>query len=336
MSLNPEELISRLSLALEARQGLFEAGHETGFRLFNGFLEGYPDLVVDLYGRTLVLYNYADQPPSAEGHLRLAQAYLLERLPWVKAVVLKTRQGVTLRERRGVLVYGEEADRRVREDGVWYAIDLLMNQDVSLYLDTRNLRLWARQNLSGKTVLNTFAYTGSLGVAALAGGARRVVQLDLRRKFLDLARASYVLNGISSHKAEHLVGDFFPLVARLRRSGQTFDCVFLDPPFFSVTEKGRVELARHSQRLINKVRPLVNDGGWLVAINNALFVSGAEYMRALEALCADGYLSIERLIPVPQDFTGYPHTVCSPPPTDPAPFNHSTKIAVLRVRRKMM
>ena len=72
----------------------------------------------------------------------------------------------------------------------------------------------------------------------------------------------------------------------------------------------------------------------LVTINNALFVSGAAYMQMLESLCADGYLSVETLIPVPQDFLGYAATEGAALPADPAPFNHSTKIAVLRVRRK--
>lgn len=90
----------------------------------------------------------------------------------------------------------------------------------------------------------------------------------------------------------------------------------------------------NSARLINKVRPLVNDGGTLVAINNALFLSGKEYMETLDSLCADGYLEIERIIPIPEDFTGYPQTRVELPLVDPAPFNHATKIAVLRVRRK--
>ena len=64
--------------------------------------------------------------------------------------------------------------------------------------------------------------------------------------------------------------------------------------------------------LINKVRPLVSDGGTLVTINNALFVSGAAYMAMLETLCADGYLTIEELIPVPQDFLGYSEAASSP------------------------
>jgi 23S rRNA (cytosine1962-C5)-methyltransferase len=174
-----------------------------------------------------------------------------------------------------------------------------MHQDASLYLDTRNLRLWAKQNLGGRSVLNTFAYTGSLGVAALAGGATRVVQMDLNRAFLNLARDSYSLNGFPIHKGDFLVGDFWNLVSHLKRAGERFDCVLLDPPFFSSTGQGMLDLNRDSARLINKVRPLINDGGWLVAVNNALYVSGREYMQVLEKLCADGYLKIMELIPAP-------------------------------------
>ena len=79
---------------------------------------------------------------------------------------------------------------------------------------------------------------------------------------------------------------------------------------------------------------MINDGGWLVAINNALFVSGRDYLASLETLCADGYLTLEEYIPVPVDITGYPETIQAAAPADPAPFNHSTKIAILRVRRK--
>jgi 23S rRNA (cytosine1962-C5)-methyltransferase len=93
-----------------------------------------------------------------------------------------------------------------------------------------------------------------------------------------------------------------------------------------------VDQVHESARLINKARPLVNDGGVLVAINNALYVSGAEYVQTLEQLSQDAYLKVKELIPVPQDFIGY-NTVLSPV-SDPAPFNHSTKIAVLEVRRK--
>jgi 23S rRNA (cytosine1962-C5)-methyltransferase len=209
-----------------------------------------------------------------------------------------------------------------------------MNQDASLYLDTRNLRRWLREHMGGKTVLNTFAYTGSLGAAACAGGATRVVQLDLSREFLNLAKTSYTLNGFPIHKADFIAGDFWNVINQLKRKGERFDCVVVDPPFFSSTAKGALDLNTDSARLINKVRPLINDGGWLVSVNNALYVSGKEYLESLEALCADGYLKIAELIPVPEDFTGYAETRKGKPITDPSPFNHSTKIAVLEVRRK--
>ena len=76
------------------------------------------------------------------------------------------------------------------------------------------------------------------------------------------------------------------------------------------------------------------DGGWLVAINNALFLSGKEYLASLENLCTDGYLKIEEIIPIPQDFCGLVTPSLQPYPADPSPFNHPTKIVLLKVRRK--
>jgi len=332
--MNSDILPDLLERAIAARESLFDPQHQTAFRLFNGFCEGFPPLVIDLFARTAVLQNYADPAAEGDAAIHTAHSLLQTRLPWIQAILLKTRHGLTRGAKLGAVIYGKNVAHRVQEHGVWYAIDLMMNQDISLYLDTRNLRKWAIENLRDKTVLNTFAYTGSLGVAARAGGAARVLHLDRNRRFLSLAKASYGLNGFPVARADFQAGDFWQQVSRLKRGGERFDCAFLDPPFFSSTNKGTVDLARNSARLINKVRPLINDGGYLVAVNNALFLSGQAYIETLELLCADGYLQIETLIPVPEDFTGYPHTRLGGPPVDPAPFNHPTKIAVLRVRRK--
>jgi 23S rRNA (cytosine1962-C5)-methyltransferase len=329
-----ETLLGLLKPALNARKGLFDERHDTAFRLFNGFYEGYPDLVLDVYARTLVIHNYADPPEDGLPVVDAARLFLRSSLPWLRTVVLKTRNSPNPDERRGQLIEDGAPDRKVREHGLWYAIDLTMHRDTSLYLDTRNLRKWAIDHLVGATVLNTFAYTGSLGVAAQGGGAKQVVHLDLNRNFLSIARTSYTLNGFPIDKKDFINADFFPGIARLKRTGELFDCVFLDPPFFSTTSKGTVDLATDNKRLINKVRPLVADGGWLVAVNNALFLSGRDYMNMLEELCADGYLSVESLIPVPDDFTGYPETRVGEFVSNPAPFNHPTKIAILKVRRK--
>jgi 23S rRNA (cytosine1962-C5)-methyltransferase len=326
--------LSRLAKALEARASLFDARHESAFRLFNGFSEGEPNLVVDLYASTLVIHNYADDPAQGEVLIQEASQFLQDRLVWLHSGIVKTRNGKTQEEKRGQLLFGSTPDTKIKEHGVWYSIDLTMNRDTSFYLDTRNLRKWMTENLQGKTVLNSFAYTGSLGVAALAGGAMRVVQHDLNRQFLNVAKTSYTLNGFPIQKADFVAADFFTLVGKFKRTNETFDCVVIDPPFFSTTSKGKVDQVKESARLINKVRPLINHGGTLIAINNALYVSGQEYIQTLEELCRDGHLKVRELIPVPEHFTGYPETRLDKPITDPSPFNHSTKIAVLEVRRK--
>ncbi len=327
-------LLPLLDRALATRTSFLDPRHESAFRLFNGFVEGWPDLAIDIYAATAVFHDHADSPEAGNQSVTEAVEFIRGRLPWIKAGVRKSRNSPSNDDRRGRLIFGESADKKIREHGTWYALDLFMNQDASLYLDTRNLRQWALTNLRGRSVLNTFAYTGSLGVAAQAGGASRVVHVDLDRQFLNLAKTSYTLNGFAINKADFIAEDFFAVTSRMKRAGERFDCIFLDPPFFSATARGRLDLNTDSARLINKVRPLVNDGGWLVTVNNALYVSGREYLAALEALCADGYLSIGSLIPVPDDFTGFPETRTGTPVADPGPFNHSTKIAVLQVKRK--
>jgi 23S rRNA (cytosine1962-C5)-methyltransferase len=101
-----------------------------------------------------------------------------------------------------------------------------------------------------------------------------------------------------------------------------------------VTEQGRVDLQANSQQLLNRVRPLIADGGTLAFVNNAAFLSGAALMASLEALCAGGYVALEQLIPVPEDTAGFPSTRVGKPAVDPAPFNHSTKMVILRIKRK--
>jgi 23S rRNA G2069 N7-methylase RlmK/C1962 C5-methylase RlmI len=111
-----EKLLER---ALQARAGLLpwdEPGSTpvSALRLFNGFLEGSPNLVAELYGRTLVLFNYAEQPEDGQPIIQAAQHFFLEQLPWLRAVVVKTRHAALEQERRGVLVYGQSPAQSAR------------------------------------------------------------------------------------------------------------------------------------------------------------------------------------------------------------------------------
>lgn len=302
-------------------------------RLFNGFYEGFPDLVLDRYGPALVVFDHCEDGIPAELLDGIVQ-WALGNLPSLQSVMLKGRRQPDEGKRKGILIAGELLPDSVMELGVRYALDLRMNQDASFYPDTRELRKWLLAHSAGKRVLNTFAYTGSLGAAAGVGGAVHVAQTDLSRKFLRLARRSWTLNHLESSYSDIIPGDFFKVTARLRRAERLFDIIILDPPFFSTTLAGRVDLQAGMTRLINKVRPLTAHEGILVVINNALFLSGRAFEAELDRLCQSEYVSFEGIIPVPEDITGYPETIVAPPPADPAPFNHSTKIALLRATRK--
>jgi 23S rRNA (cytosine1962-C5)-methyltransferase len=317
--------------AVEKRVTLW--GSLEAFRLFNGFYEGVPGLVIDRYGETLLISDHS-QNNQHQALIQQTLDWALEHFDGLKSVLLKQRTASDERLRKGILIHQGNLVDSINEFDVTYALNLQMNQDASFYLDTRNLRRWLLDHLSGLRVLNTFAYTGSLGVAAGAGGALHVTQTDINTRFLNIAQSSWGLNSLPPDHHTLITGDFFKVSGKMRHSKQLFDCVIIDPPFFSTTDGGRVDLQQKTIPLVNKIRPLVAHEGYLVLINNALFLSGSDFMAELQALCSSDYLEFEEIIPVPMDITGYPDTIVDAPPVSPAPFNHPTKIAILRVYRK--
>jgi 23S rRNA (cytosine1962-C5)-methyltransferase len=329
-----KETLRQIDKAIEARASFFDDKHESAFRIFNGFSEGCSDLVLDVFGKTIVVHNHSKEPASVMPLIEKIRDRLTQKWTWVEAMLVKAHHAKDRGEATGVFVVGKRGNRKIMENGVWYALDLQLNRDASLYLDARNLRKWAKENLAGKSVLNTFAYTGSLGVAAAVGGASKVINSDINKSFLNVGKDSYSYNSIPIEKSDFLAVDFWAHAKQLNRAGKSFDCVILDPPFFAQSRTGNIDLAKNMKQLINKVRPLVNDGGWLVVVNNAAFVGGEDFLVDINALCEDGYLAVEKRINVPMDCTGYPATRVDDPIVDPSPFNHSTKIVVLKVKRK--
>ncbi len=322
-------LLQLLEHALVRRQPMLAAdhSHRQMLRLFNGFTEGVPELAIDLMARTAVIHDY-----SQEGalHHNLVE-FLTSKLDFLQAVLLKRRNTENLLERNGVLIYGDKPDTFVEENHIRYAVDLTMNHDNGFYGDTRNLRKYLLENMQGKRVLNTFAYTGSLGVAAAVGGAEYVLQTDLSGKFMQQAYRSASLNGFAFTRRNFRVGDFFPVTAALRKEHTRFDCVIVDPPFFSSTRRGVVDLANNPMNVVNKVRPLVAGNGILIVVNNSLYLPGEKFLSELRKISHPEFMSLETVIPIPDDYCFAHSDELKKYPADPAPFNHPTKIAVLRL-----
>lgn len=326
-------LIEQLvTTAIHRRRTLLSAdpAHRQALRLCNGFTEELPELAIDLLGRTAVIHDYSSTTVD-----RKNLAELLHReLDFLQAVLHKQRNSENAAERNGILISGTRTDNYIVEHNVRYAVDLTMNHDNSFYSDTRFLRKYLLENSQNKRVLNTFAYTGSLGIAAAAGRASMVLQTDLSGKFLQTAYRSASLNGLNFSRKNFRCGDFFPVVGALRKLHTQFDCVIVDPPFFSRTAKGTIDLANNPLNVINKLRPLIADNGIMIVVNNALYLSGQDFLQKLASICDGTYLCLESFISIPEDFCYSNQSTSTPYPADPSPFNHPTKIVILRIHTK--
>jgi 23S rRNA (cytosine1962-C5)-methyltransferase len=173
-----------------------------------------------------------------------------------------------------------------------------------LFLDHEPLRRWLSESARGWKVLNTFAYTGSLSVAAAKGGASAVTTLDLSKPSLDWARENWKGNSLDEGAGKFLSGDVFEWLPRLKRSGETFDCVILDPPSFSRGKKSSFSTAKDLPRLHEAALGLLADGGWLVTSINSAKVPWPKFEADVHAGAAASGRSLKliRKISLPDTF----------------------------------
>ena len=78
--------------------------------------------------------------------------------------------------------------------------------------------------------LDLFAGSGQMGIEALSRGASSAVFVDGRREACKLVEENLKITGFSS-KAKVVQSDY---LAYLDRCGETFDFIFLDPPYAEV------------------------------------------------------------------------------------------------------
>ena len=100
---------------------------------------------------------------------------------------------------------------------------------------------WLGQDLPGWTCLDLFAGSGALGFEAASRGAGRVVMLERERTALDALQKNRVMLG--ANQVDILGAD---AMAWLANNRETFDLIFIDPPFDSVLAGAVLaDLARH-------------------------------------------------------------------------------------------
>jgi 16S rRNA (guanine966-N2)-methyltransferase len=85
---------------------------------------------------------------------------------------------------------------------------------------------WLGQTLEGRNCLDLFAGSGALGFEAASRGAARVVMVENDRGVFSSLKKTRDL--IGARQVDLILADAFDF---LGKSAETFDVVFLDPPF---------------------------------------------------------------------------------------------------------
>ncbi|WP_432821749.1 class I SAM-dependent methyltransferase [Trichloromonas sp.] len=244
----------------EIRRHLPQAGEAR--RLFHGrghSFAGYEELTIDSFGPVLlvILYQRRSQPWLDE----LAALLRLE-VAGTSAVLLQER---FLPQSPSRLLWGELPDEvDALEGGLRFRLRLGQGQNIGFFPDMAVGRELVRKLAAGRRVLNLFAYTCSFSVAALAGGARQVVNLDMNKGALELGRFNHRLNGIDTRQVSFLPLELFRSFGKLLRLGP-FDLVISDPP---ATQGASFTAERHWPKLLRRLPELLAPGADIIACRN--------------------------------------------------------------------
>ena len=152
----------------------------------------------------------------------------------------------------------------VTEGGAQYLVHVLKGQNHGLFLDMAEGRRWVRTHAAGQKVLNLFAYTCAFSVAALQGGAKQVVNLDMASGAIAIGQRNHHLNGLSSG-ARFLAHDLFSSWGKVTRMGP-YGLVIVDPPAY---QKGSFVAGKDYARLLRRLPDLLVPGGHALLCLNA-------------------------------------------------------------------
>ena len=105
-------------------------------------------------------------------------------------------------------LYGAESEKMVSENGYKFLVDWVQGQKTGFFIDQRDNRQLLTHYVKGKTVLNTFCYSGGFSVYALAAGAEMVHSVDSSAKAIEWTNENVKLNNSGSNH-EAFVSDVF-------------------------------------------------------------------------------------------------------------------------------
>ena len=261
VEINAEWWAERIAKAKQLREAMGLIGNKetTCYRLVHGEGDLLPGLVVDIYGRTAVVQchsvgMYLSRQDIAEA---IRKAYGED----IEAIYDKSSQTLPFKADLGAIdgyLWGRTAEPNavVLENGLKFKVNWEEGQKTGFFIDQRVNRDLVRQYSRGRKVLNTFCYTGGFSVAALAGGAREVVSIDLSERAVKLADENVRLNFGDKAPHEAIACN---AVEYLKDIDDSYDLIILDPPAFAKHHKvlgnALQGYKKINARALQKIRP---------------------------------------------------------------------------------
>ncbi len=272
------------------RQGL------SAFRLINGAADGFPHLVVEVYGENLFILM--KDPVWQERMTDLEKA--------LKAWGKELGRGDGIRIFVAANFSGEEfhylsegiVRTAVSEGEHRFEIHLGESQHPGLFLDQRVNRRRVGPWANGKSLLNLFCHTGAFTVVALKSGAKEVHSVDLSTSYLEWLRRNLELNGLGSAHAPVFAQDVFAFL----KSCKPFDRIIVDPPTFSRGKKGAFSTEKDLEPLLTAAAERLAPAGEIFLSINTQKIGIQEFKTRVKEAIRPFALKILEHYPLPFDF----------------------------------
>jgi 23S rRNA (guanine2445-N2)-methyltransferase / 23S rRNA (guanine2069-N7)-methyltransferase len=240
------------------------------YRAYDADLPEYA-AAIDVYDQQLHIQEYQapDTIPVATARRRLSELVRAAQSVFEcssEQIVVKTR-----RKQRGQQQYEKRADTGsffvVHEGVLKFKVNLTDYLDTGLFFDHRQTRQMVREMSQGKSFLNLYCYTGSVTVAAAAGGAIRSTSVDLSPKYLKWAQQNLYVNGLDSNRHTLVPADCMDWLAE---TSERFDLIFVDPPTFSNSKKmdHDFDVQRDQAKLLRRCLLHLEEEGTIIFSNN--------------------------------------------------------------------
>lgn len=246
---NCKDLRNKLSLGMNFPTNAYRLVHGEGDLL--------PGLIIDIYANTAVIQAHTDGM-----YLNLdaiAEAIKTVFGDEIAHIYSKSSAAMHDAEIEDEFLLGDQHEVVATENNMKFKVNWVTGQKTGFFLDQRENRQLLGHYSKGKSVLNTFSYSGGFSVAALVGGASKVVSVDISQTAVALADENVALNNLTENH-QSVQAD---VMKNLKDEPEMFDIVVLDPPAFakSLTKKHQATMGYKRLNMLGLER--VKPGGLL-------------------------------------------------------------------------